>query len=1269
MRQPYLYFSGWIGAKPAKFMVDTGATISVIHKRFQSEINEEPIGPPVYIVGVNNTRKKSIGEFIVRIRCEENVWLKLKMHSANELEFDGLIGLKSMSAIAKGIQLDDPYLRLRTGRKLKLHVGAQDHESILEFEDSLFGNCIIAKESCCLAPGQRKELKVAIQNWKPRDGFIRVINTCSNMLELSAISTSGAEEPTVLVENNGHQILQITTGNEIGQGNFQEWVGAFECKEAKQSLNQDSLDVMEQKVHFTEEEILREKEQLLRKAINPTLPLNDQNKIFRLLWEYKEQFSTDHEPITRSVHEAPPVELNEKARPFKARLYRLPAKDREAIDKQLDEWLQSGIVQPSKSEYASGLVVVQKGHHDAQGRVLRPRIVCDLRPLNEMQVPIHYPTPQVDFLLSQLEGCSLFNSMDMRKGFYQIRRRPQDRKFFSFICHRGTFEFTAVVMGDLNSMAIFQKAMEQTFSSLDPGTVQIYADDVFQGAQSIDVLLTKLRKTLECIKTDGWKISAQKCLFGMNQLKVLGFLVSDKGIGGDPEKIRSIQEFQRPSNLKTLRSFLGLASFYRRHIYNFACIAKPLNKLLEKDAPFDWGPEQEEAFTQLKFALSSAPVLRHFDPALPIRVYTDASAWAIAGIITNTGTDGERVISYASRSLTPRESKYSTIEREYLALVFSLQKFRCYLLGNPFSLLIDHCPLLCLNKASNGNPRILRWFMMISEYQFRVFHKPGKEHRNADGLSRMPEDITNGPEDGPTGRSEIVYRLSPLRLSRSTLREMQEEDTACQKYSKGALEPGSKFIKQEGLLYRSEHGKIRLVVPSVLRRQLLKESHDSKISGHGGYRVTLMRMYNSFWFPKMRSYVAKYVMSCEACQKAKRPIRKPQGMLQPIAPPDKPGSFWSIDVAGPLPRTANGNRYIIIAVDLLSKLIVAEAVTNYSATTTARFILERIVCIHGPPDSLLSDRGGNFLSKQVDNLLRSIGTSRKLTSGYAPSTNGLCERTIGSVKQALRTFLENSSQDKWDEYLHPLVYALNTAYKPSVRKTPFEITYARVPRPIGAVSSHQNPEKRTRLEQLHQADTDRKKSREAILKAQAAYTKQYNRSHTETKYKVGDIILINNPATPPGLAPKLTKHWEGPYIVTNVLSPLVLKATRINNPKVKRTVNIRRVKPFHEVYESDEEFPDLAREDDELTKPKPKQGDPGNYCSSASNYSTDDEGEANEGQHEGVGDEEEGNWEQGAEEPQEHQDRLIAENPPNPVPAGTQLKTGRISHPPIRFPN
>ena len=588
------------------------------------------------------------------------------------------------------------------------------------------------------------------------------------------------------------------------------------------------------------------------------------------------------------------------------------------------------------------------------------------------------------------------------------------------------------------------------------------------------------------------------------------------------------EEFARPNNLKALRSFIGLASFYRKHICKFSQIAKPLFKLLEKDAPFEWTEEREKAFRQLKTALTTAPVLRHFDPSLPIRVYTDASGWAVAGIITNIGTDGERVVAFTSRSLTPREAGYSTIEREYLALVFSLQKFRCYLLGNPFSLMIDHCPLLCLNSATNGNPRILRWFMMISEYQFKVFYKPGKEHKNADGLSRMPEDITGGPVDGPHGRSEVVYRITPLRLSTGTLREIQQEDPTCRKYVKASEKANSKFLQQDGILYRSDHGKLRLVVPVALRKELLKEAHDSRMSGHGGYRVTFMRIYHSFWFPKMRSYTAKYVMACVQCQRANRPIRRPPSLLQPIAPPDQPGSFWAIDVAGPLPRTKTGKRYIIIAVDLLTKLIVAEAVQNYSATATARFILEKIVCVHGPPMSLLSDRGGNFLSKQVGNLLSAIGTKRKITSGYAPSTNGLCERTIGSVKQALRTFLENSNQETWDEYLPPLVYALNTAYKPAVKTTPFELTYARIPRPIGAISGHRQEEGRSRLKQIHNANEERRRSRQAIIKAQTAYSKRYNRSRVEATYKVGDVILINNPATPPGLAPKLTKHWQGP---------------------------------------------------------------------------------------------------------------------------------------------
>ena len=155
-------------------------------------------------------------------------------------------------------------------------------------------------------------------------------------------------------------------------------------------------------------------------------------------------------------------------------------------------------------------------------------------------------------------------------------------------------------MGDLNSMAIFQRAMEQTFSTLEPDTVEVYADDIFQGARTFTELQAKLRATLECVKRDGWKISARKCLFGMKQIRLLGFVVSSSGVAADPEKIRSIAEFLRPSCLRALRSFLGLASFYRRHIQGFSTLAKPLFELMKKDVPFSWGKDQEKAFEQLK---------------------------------------------------------------------------------------------------------------------------------------------------------------------------------------------------------------------------------------------------------------------------------------------------------------------------------------------------------------------------------------------------------------------------------------------------------------------------------------------------------------------------------------------------------------------------------------------------------------------------------------------------------------------------------------------
>ena len=255
----------------------------------------------------------------------------------------------------------------------------------------------------------------------------------------------------------------------------------------------------------------------------------------------------------------------------------------------------------------------------------------------------------------------------------------------------------------------------------------------------------------------------------------------------------------------------------------------------------------------------------------------------------------------------------------------------------------------------------------------------------------------------------------------------------------------------------------------------------------------------------------------------------------------------------------------------MTKFVITEAIQRYDDRTTAKFIFERIICVHGPFKYLLSDRGANFTSHLVKNLLNAIGAKQLLTTPAAPSTNGLCEHQFFYIKQALRVYLENSRQDQWDRYIPPLTYALNTAFKESIKATPFEIVFGRKPRLFGEVEIHGTSDTRKRKQQLNDLPRIREEAQQAIFKAQEIYTRRYNKTHVAASYQAGDIVLVHNPATPLGLSPKITRHWGGPYYVTSIISPTTLRVTSLKNPLVTKVVNVRRVKSFHKAYETTED--------------------------------------------------------------------------------------------------
>ena len=412
------------------------------------------------------------------------------------------------------------------------------------------------------------------------------------------------------------------------------------------------------------------------------------------------------------------------ARPIKQQPRRLPLTKRDDVNKEIQRLLDSGIIEPSKSPWASPIVPVTKKDGST-------RLCIDYRTLNNVTIKDSYPLPRIDDSLDALRGACWFSVTDCSSGYYQVQMDSMDKQKTAFTSNIGLFEFNVMAMGLCNGVATFQRLMEYILAGLNWQTCLIYIDDIIVFADSFESHLARLGEVLDRIASHGLKVSPKKCCFFQNQVSFLGHIVSKEGIAADPSKIESIKSWPSPRTTTEVRSFIGSCSYYRRHIKDFASISRPMHKLTEKNCPFNWTEECENAFQTLKSALISAPILGFPDMAKPFILDTDASGFGIGSVLSQVHEGKEIVIAYFSKALSKAQRQYCVTRRELLAVVLSVKHFHHYLYGSKFLVRTDHGALTWLLRFKNPEGQMARWLEMLNTYDFKVQHRPGRQHGNA----------------------------------------------------------------------------------------------------------------------------------------------------------------------------------------------------------------------------------------------------------------------------------------------------------------------------------------------------------------------------------------------------------------------------------------------------------------------------------------------------------------------------------------------------------
>ncbi|KAL4013739.1 hypothetical protein IC575_025922 [Cucumis melo] len=556
---------------------------------------------------------------------------------------------------------------------------------------------------------------------------------------------------------------------------------------------------------------------------------------------------------------------------------------------QLQELLDKGFIRPSVSPWGAPVLFVKK----KDGSM---RLCIDYRELNKVTVKNRYPLPRIDDLLDQLQGATVFSKIDLRSGYHQLRIKDEDvpKTRFRPI-------WTLRVYCD-----VFWEFLD-TF-------VIVFIDDILIYSKTEAEHEEHLRMVLQTLRDNKLYAKFSKCEFWLKQVSFLGHVVSKAGVSVDPAKIEAVTGWTRPSTVSEVRSFLGLAGYYRRFVENFSRIATPLTQLTRKGAPFVWSKACEDSFQNLKQKLVTAPVLTVPDGSGSFVIYSDASKKGLGCVLMQQG----KVVAYASRQLKSHEQNYPTHDLELAAVVFALKIWRHYLYGEKIQIFTDHKSLKYFFTQKELNMRQRRWLELVKDYDCEILYHPGKANVVADALSRKVSHsaalITQQPHCIGILAAEIACRWQAVEFSLSS---------------------------DGGLLFER-----RLCVPSdsAVKTELLSEAHSSPFSMHPGSTKMYQDLKRVYWWRNMKREVAEFVSKCLVCQQVKAPRQKPAGLLQPLSIPEWKWENVSMDFITGLPRTLRGFTVIWVVVDRLTKSAhFVPGKSTYTASKWAQLYMSEIV--------------------------------------------------------------------------------------------------------------------------------------------------------------------------------------------------------------------------------------------------------------------------------------------------------------------------------------
>ena len=925
---------------------------------------------------------------------------------------------------------------------------------------------------------------------------------------------------------------------------------------------------------------------------------------------------------------------------------RIPPQMYDEVKAHIQEMLDLGAIRPSNSPWASAIVLVRK----KDGRL---RFCIDLRRLNNRTVKDAYSLPRIESILDSLGGAQIFTTLDLKAGYWQVEMAEECKAYTAFTCGPlGFYECDTMPFGATNAHATFQRLMHDCLGDLNMNWCIVYLDDIIVFSDTKEEHLKRLEAVFQKLMAAGLKLKPTKCFFFRDEIEYLGHVVSGKGISTNPKKIEAVTKWPTPKTVYDVRSFLGFVGYYRRFIKNFSKITKPIREVITglenqskraaKKTHIEWTDIADSAFETLKTMCVNTPILAYPDYQLPFTLHTDSSTDGLGAVLYQKQNGKQRVIAYASRSVSKAESNYPAHKLEFLALKWAVcEKFHEYLYGTkPFEVFTDNNPLTYVLTSAKLDACGQRWVAKLANYNFSIKYRCGVSNTEADALSRIkwPEAISekldldnrcmdthiiNAILTGAVSKSSLIESVScntdviPTELDKtnsklSNINWMKEQRLdpnlgviirlieSGQLFKRKLQGKDSTELKSflrnkrclklyKDVLYRKSYSDNsttkktmwQLVVPKLFRERALSGCHDDV--GHQGILRTLSLLRERFYWPGMQEEATQYVMRCSRCLRRKTP---PQvAPLQPILV-TQPLELVHMDYLSLEPSKGNIENVLVIT-DHFTRYALAYPSKTQTAQATARILWDNFICHYGFPEKFISDQGRNFESDLIKELCKIAGVKKVHTTPYHPQGNGQCERFNSTLCNMLGTLGDEEKSD-WKSHLGCMTHAYNCTKHASTTYSPYYLMFGRHPRlPIDIEFGLHKPNCSDNSSKSRYIQKLRRRLNYAFQKAskysdqQAKKYKQgYDKSVKGPQLHVNDLVLVKIVAHKG--RHKLQDRWEPEeYVVIEqpITGTPVYKVKPVNGNNV-RTLHRNLLLPLGVKLEPDYESDDSILEED-----------------------------------------------------------------------------------------